>query len=399
MQKILYSLINFLSSCYENFKKSSHITDIKLFDIKTTIHLTKIRIIPRFRIFDYFCTNVCNMTKQKANINDIAARTGLSISTVSRVLNGKGEQFRIGKKSQQKILEAARELNYVPNQVAANLRTGKSNTIALFIPSLNNPFFADLASSINTEVRKYGYTTMICDSEENPETEITELKRIVARNIEGLIIAPCGSKWEHIRHLHDLGLPVICIDRYFENLDIPYVSTDNYDGAFAATKHLIEYGHKKIACIQGVQQSTPNRLRVKGFKDAMEDSGIDTFSVSGDDFSVQNGYLETRLLMMQKERPTAIFTLSNTIAMGCMKALKEINLLIPDDISLITFDEHPYLDYLATPLSCIAQPVNDISKFATKFLFSKLKDHDVAIKHLLLKPEFKFRKSVRRIVS
>jgi LacI family transcriptional regulator len=338
------------------------------------------------------------VAKQKANINDIAARTGLSISTVSRVLNGKGEQFRIGKKSQLKILEAARELNYVPNQVAANLRTGKSSTIALFIPSLNNPFFADLASSINTEVRKYGYTTMICDSEENQETEITELKRIVARNIEGLIIAPCGSKSEHIMNLHDGGLPVICIDRYFDNLDIPYVSTDNYDGAFAATKHLIEYGHRRIACIQGVQQSTPNRLRVKGFKDAMEDSGMDTFSVSGDDFSVQNGYLETRLLMLQKEKPTAIFTLSNTIAMGCMKALKETGLLIPDDVSLITFDEHPYLDYLATPLSCIAQPVGDISKFATKFLFSILKDHDVAIKHLLLKPEFKFRKSVKRII-
>lgn len=338
------------------------------------------------------------MATQKANINDIASRTGLSISTVSRVLNGKAEQFRIGKESQQKIHEAAKELNYVPNQFAANLRSGKSNTVALIVPSLNNPFFADLASTINAEVRRFGYTTMISDSDENPEIEKMELRQVMSRNIEGLIIAPCGNQWEHIKQLHDLGLPIICIDRYFEDLDIPFVSTDNYDGAYNATKHLIENGHSLITCIQGVQQSTPNRLRVKGFIDALENAGIKSYTIAGDDFSVQNGYLETKLLFQQKEKPTAIFTLSNTIAMGCMKALKEMNVRIPDDISLITYDDHPYLDYLATPLSCIAQPVSDISKLAIKFLFSRLNNNEVKIQQVLLKPEMKYKKSIKRIV-
>lgn len=338
------------------------------------------------------------MATQKANINDIASRTGLSISTVSRVLNGKAEQFRIGKESQQKIHEAAKELNYVPNQFAANLRSGKSNTVALIVPSLNNPFFADLASTINAEVRRFGYTTMISDSDENPEIEKMELRQVMSRNIEGLIIAPCGNQWEHIKQLHDLGLPIICIDRYFEDLDIPFVSTDNYDGAYNATKHLIENGHSLITCIQGVQQSTPNRLRVKGFIDALENAGIKSYTIAGDDFSVQNGYLETKLLFQQKEKPTAIFTLSNTIAMGCMKALKEMNVRIPDDISLITYDDHPYLDYLATPLSCIAQPVSDISKIAIKFLFSRLNNNEVKIQQVLLKPEMKYKKSIKRIV-
>jgi LacI family transcriptional regulator len=195
-----------------------------------------------------------------------------------------------------------------------------------------------------------------------------------------------------------LGLPIICIDRYFEDLDIPFVSTDNYDGAYNATKHLIENGHSLIACIQGVQQSTPNRLRVKGFIDALENAGIKNYTIAGDDFSVQNGYLETKLLFQQKEKPTAIFTLSNTIAMGCMKALKEMNVRIPDDISLITYDDHPYLDYLATPLSCIAQPVSDISKIAIKFLFSRLNNNEVKIQQVLLKPEMKYKKSIKRIV-
>ncbi|HZK93058.1 MAG TPA: LacI family DNA-binding transcriptional regulator [Prolixibacteraceae bacterium] len=337
------------------------------------------------------------MAKQKVNIFDISTKTGLSISTVSRVLNGKAEQYRIGKISQQKIIAAAEEFNYVPNQFAANLRTGKSNTIALIVPSLNNPFFADLASTINAEVRKFGYITMISDSDENSENEELELQQMLSRNVEGLIIAPCGNKWEHIKQLHDQGLPIICIDRYFEELDIPFVSTDNYDGAYNATQHLIENGHSMISCIQGVQHSTPNRLRVKGFINAMENAGIGNYNIVGDEFSVQNGYLETRLLLQQRERPTAIFALSNNIAMGCMKALKEMNIRIPEDMSLITFDDHPYLDYLATPLSCIAQPVSDISKIAIKFLLSRLNNTEEKINQILLKPEMKFKKSVKRI--
>jgi len=334
----------------------------------------------------------------KVNINDIALKTGLSITTVSRVLNGKAEQYRIGKKSQQKIKEAARELNYIPNQYAANLRTGKSNTIALIVPSLNNPFFAGIASIINAEVRKFGYITIVGDSDENPEIEKNELLQLMSRNIEGLIIVPCGNEWEHIKHLHDQGLPVICVDRYFENVDLPYVSTDNYEGAYSATKYLLDHGHVSIACIQGVQSAIPNKLRVQGFEDAMKEAGITDYSIVGDDYSVQNGYLETKLLFQHKTKPTAIFSLSNTIAMGCLKALKEEKIKIPADVSLITFDDHPYLDFLATPLTCIAQPVSDISKIAIKFLFSRINNNEKNINQVLLKPKMKIKESVRTIL-
>ena len=337
------------------------------------------------------------MLKHKVNINDIAKHAGVTISTVSRVLNGKAGKYRIGKKTQERIVNAAKELNYIPNHFAANLKTGKSETIALIVPSLNVPFFADLASSINAEVRKYKYTTMISDSEENTEIEELELQQLVSRNIEGVIIVPCGNEWKQIKQLHDQGMPIICIDRYFEELDIPFVSTDNYEGASIATKYLIENGHSIITCIQGNKQSTPSRLRVKGFKDVMEMAGIKSYSIVGDAFNVQNGYLETRLLLQQKERPTAIFALSDTIAMGCIKALKEMNVRIPEDISLITFDDPQYLKYLAPPLSCIAQPINDISKIAVKFLFSRINNNEVSINQLLLKPEIIFRDSVRRI--
>lgn len=337
------------------------------------------------------------MANQKVSIVDIAKKAGVSITTVSRVLNGKAEEFRISEKSQQKIRETARKLNYIPNQFAANLKSGKSNTIALIIPSLSNPFFAGIASEINAEVRNRGYITIIGDSDESTEIENEELLQMQSRNIEGLVIAPCSQNWDRIKQLHDQGLPIVCIDRYFEDLDIPYVSTDNYEGAVMATKHLLEHGHTNIACIQGVQDSIPNRLRIQGFQDAMKSAGIDDFIISGDEFSIQNGYKEAKLLLHQKNVPTAIFTLSNTIAMGCLKALKEEDVRIPDDISLITFDDHPYLDYLETPLTCVTQPTREICRIVIKYLFFMLTNKEIKSKQVLLKPELKYRKSVKRI--
>lgn len=332
------------------------------------------------------------------SITDIAKKTGLSTTTVSRVINGKGEQYRISEASRKKIMEAVKEMRYVPNIYAANLRTGKSNTVALMVPSLNNPFFASIVSGLNAEIRKYGYITIISDSDENFENEKKELEQLIARNIEGLIIVPTGNQWRHIKELYDQQLPIICVDRYFEELDLPYVATDNYDGAFHATKCLINNGHVSIACIQGVRESTPNRLRVKGFKDALEESGISSYWVVGDDFTSQNGYLETKLLMQQKDRPTAIFALSNTIAMGCMKALKEENIRIPQDVSIITFDEHPYLDFLSTPLSYVAQPVDDIIQIAVKYLFSRMQNKDMNVIKVLLKPQVVIKESIKTLL-
>ena len=125
------------------------------------------------------------------------------------------------------------------------------------------------------------------------------------------------------------------MDRYFEGSEIPFVSTDYFEGAFNATKLLIDHGHSSILCIQGVIDSTTNKLRVKGFENAMNTAGINNFKVVGDEFSIENGFLETKILLQNEIRPTAIFALSNTIALGCLKALKEENIRIPQDISLI----------------------------------------------------------------
>lgn len=335
--------------------------------------------------------------EHKINIQHIAKESGYSITTVSRVLNNEASKYRIALKTQEKIKNIAKELDYTPNEYARNLRTGKSQTIALIVPSLKNPFFAEIASVINMEAKKSDYVTFIGDSNDNIVIEIEEVKQFAARSIDGLLIVPCSNEYDHLDLLKNKGIPVICIDRYFKDQDISYVSSDNYRGSYTATKYLIEHGHKKIACIQGVRNSVPNEERVKGFVEALKSSGITSYTVSGDAFNEQNGYLETKLLLQNKEMPTAIFAFSNTIAMGAIRALREENISIPDDISLITFDENPYLDYLNPPLTRISQPIEEICKIAVKILISRIQEHDVTTKKILLKTNLIVKNSVKNI--
>jgi LacI family transcriptional regulator len=335
---------------------------------------------------------------QRTNITDIASKSGFSITTVSRVINGQAKKYRISTATQEKIQTIANDLNYKPNEFARNLRMGHSKTIALIIPSLKNPFFSEIASIANQEIKKYDYITLIGDSNESIETEVREVSQFSAKNIDGLIIIPCGNNYEHIEQTIKEGIPVVCIDRYFEELNISYVSSDNFEGAYSATEYLIKQGHKFITCIQGVTHSTPNKQRVAGFIKALSDHNINNYKVTGDDFSEQNGYIETKLLLQQKNRPSAIFAFSNTIAMGCLKAFKEENIKLPNDISLITFDDNPFLDYIDPPLTCISQPIDDICKIAVKILFSNILNKDNSTSQVLLKTTLKVKDSVKNLL-
>ncbi len=341
------------------------------------------------------------MPRKKSNIKDIAEVTGLSVSTISRVLNGKAKEFRISEKTQKKVIEAAETLNYIPNQIAVNLQSGRTRTIALIIPSLINPFFSRIAGNINAELQQLGYTTLISDSNESCEIEREEIIQIISSNVEGILIAPCGDGQENLELIQERNIQLVCIDRYVSGLDIPFVSTDNYQGAYLATKHLIKNGHTNIVCIQGVETSMPNKLRIEGFKAAMTEAGIKDYCIVGTDFSVQNGYAETLMLLHSNVVPTAIFALSNTISLGCIKALKENNINIPRDMSLISFDDHPYMDFLSTPLTCVAQPIDDICKIAIKLLFNQINNQTnkqtKKADQIFLKPTIIFRDSIQQI--
>ncbi len=308
----------------------------------------------------------------KSTLETIALRTGFSASTVSRVLSGKSKDGRISEKTAGIIRKAAQEAGYTPNVLAQNLRTRKTNTIGLLVPSVGNPFFADIASSVIEEARRRGYTTIVTDSAENPETEKSAISSLLSRQVDGIIAIPSGDDPALYEEINRKVLPVILVDRYFSGSTLPYITTNNYTGSVEGTSELILNGHRRIACIQGATASMPNKKRVAGYLAALEKAGLrERAVIVGNEFSEQNGYLETKLLLSRpgEERPSAIFALSNTIMLGAVRAIKEAGLKIPGDISIIAFDNNIYMDYLTPAITRIAQPTDEMGKLATKLLF------------------------------
>lgn len=307
-------------------------------------------------------------------IKHIADKVELSVSTVSRVLNGKAKKYRISDETSEIILKAAKELNYTPNLLARGLRLNKTFTIGYIIPDIANPFFSRIADNVEKYARKKGYSVVLCDSEEDANVEKSSVQTMADKKIDGMIISPVGQEIQHILDLKKKKIPIVFIDRYFPGKDIPFVTSENYKGAFEAVKHLIENGHERIACIQGLKETLPIMERVRGYIAALKyyNNPVDESLIVGDNFSEQNGYIETKLLLKKSKAPTAIFGLSNLISFGAMRALREEGLAIPGDISLITFDDLPYLDFLSTPMSAVEQQGNEIGNIATKMLIDQI---------------------------
>jgi len=333
-------------------------------------------------------------------MSSIAARLGVSCSTVSRVLNGNATQHRIPRETAERILEEAKRCHY--DRGPKQSKQSRSATIGLVIPSLSNPFFADMASVVISEAKALGYTTLVIDTMEDENLEKASLMTMLDRQVEGIIVAPCGGNKEVLEDIDFNGVPVVLIDRYFDDTDLAYVTTNNYKGGHLATRTLLDYGHTKIACIQGVETSRPNQMRVRGYLDAMNEAGLSgKTEVVGREFSTQNGYVEMKMLLSKKDRPTAIFALSNTILLGALKAIHETDLRIPDDISLISFDNNIFLDYMVPPIARVSQPIDDMGRIATKILFEKLNIADKDDKksmnssHIMLVPNLVTGASIR----
>lgn len=322
----------------------------------------------------------------KETLSTMAERLGYSATTISRVLSGKAEKYRISPDTVNAVLREARRCNYSPSVAAQSLRTRRSNTIGLLLPSVANPYFADMASVIITELNSAGYTTIVVDTMESEQRLSESARSLISRQVDGILAVPCGEKGMDLEML-SAQIPVVLIDRYYEDTSLPYVTTNNYQGGLDATRHLLSRGHTRISCIQGVQSSMPNKERVRGYVKAMEDEGLaQDIDIIGNEFSVQNGYLETKLLMSRAQRPTAIFALSNTIMLGALKAIREAGLRIPEDIALISFDNNLYMDYMTPSITRISQPVEDMAKLAVKILLDKIKGASNCGSQLRLSP-------------
>lgn len=335
------------------------------------------------------------------NIRELAGLTGFSVSTVSRVLNGKGELYRISEQTSDLILNAAAEYNYYPNRIARGLRLERTETIGLIVPDIANPYFSAIAKTIEVESRKRGYSIFLCDSLDDVSTEGELLNLLASRRVDGIILAPVGIDNGHVTDFRRKGIPMIIIDRYLPDSGIPYVTSDNYSGACLAMEHIISMGHRIIACIQGLNGISVNHDRVRGYEDALAKNGIpvERSLIVGDDFGEENGYIQARLLLGRKNRPTAIFALSNLISLGVMKATTELGLNIPDDISLVSFDDQPYSALLASPMTNVEQRKNEIAGVAVNMLLDIVtgRNREGKMKSIMIRPRLIIRNSVKKL--
>src|SRR5690606_14775319 len=276
-------------------------------------------------------------------IKTLANITGFSTTTVSRVLNGTYKKYRVSEKTAVIIHAEAKKLGYIPNQAAVNLRLKKNQSIGLIVPSLENPFFSTIASIISKAFYNRDYSVYMIDCDENQLIEKETINKISAQNLDGLIIIPSGNEYDHLERINSIKLPTIFIDRYFDDLAIPFVSTNHFQGALWAVELLVKNGHKKIACIQGNPTVVSSTERVKGYRAGIEKYGLCYEYVGGQEFTREAGYEETKRILQLEDKPTAIYALSDTISLGVLQALKESGYRIPEDFSLVSFDNSQYL--------------------------------------------------------
>jgi LacI family transcriptional regulator len=342
------------------------------------------------------------MENKKVNgIRDLAEILGLSVTTVSRVLNNKTEKYRIGEATKQRVIKAANEYNYIPNKLARGLKLERTDTLGLIIPDISNPFFADIAQSIERQARAKGYSLILCDSGDDANVEKDLINLLISHRVEGIIIAPVGTEFETIKQTHRSGMPIVVIDRCPPEIGLPYITSDNYQGGYDAVNYLISMGHHKIACIQGIPKSQPTIDRVRGYKDALISNNltVDPGMIVGDDYSTENGYMQTRILFSMDDPPTAIFALSNMISLGVIKATSEMGLKIPDNISLISFDEQPYSAFFGTPMTTVDQKKSEMGQLATDILLKFIANEEYRKKtlNMTLKTNLIIRDSVKKI--
>ncbi|MCK4965819.1 LacI family DNA-binding transcriptional regulator [bacterium] len=330
----------------------------------------------------------------------IAKLAGVSRSTVSRVLSGKTSSHKYKPETIQKILDIAEKKNYQPNLLARNFFLQRTETVGMIITDITNPFWASVSYTIENTAHKHNYNVIQCNTNERIENEIRYIDILLSRKADGLIICPAQKTYEHLKKLADY--PFVLIDRYFNNLDTDYVIADNFKGCYDAIRYLSSIGHEKIAYIGGLPYVTSNSDRLAGYKQALKDSGItvDESLIYQQDFTQNTGYSYVKLIYDRLDKkPTAIFAGNNMIAVGALKALYELRVKIPRDVSFIMCDDvQDTMNLWKVPITTVRVPPEKLGREAFNLLIKKLSGNPPSEKqHIIIPPDLILRGSCRSI--
>jgi DNA-binding LacI/PurR family transcriptional regulator len=329
-----------------------------------------------------------------SGLKNVAKLAGVSVATVSRVLNG---EEVVKEKTKTKVLEAIKKLNYKPNRVAQRLRTTRktSKLVGLLIPDIQNPFYVDVIRGIEEYAYANNAAVIIGNFSQDEKKEKLYLDILKSESVDGFVVAPSNEKDQYVKQLIQDGFPIVCIDRGLKDVDVDLVKVDNQQGVFKAIEHLIKLGHKRIGFIVGNPSIPTSQERLDGYHQAMKQYGIeiDASLLLGEKSDYESGTRLTARLLDLENPPTAIFTGNNLLTLGALEVINQRGLRIPEDVAIIGFDDVYWANSLNPPLTAVRQPGFEIGKKAMELLMQRIQSPDAATLDVIFKTELMVRKS------
>ena len=316
---------------------------------------------------------------KKVSISDIARKAGVSVSTVSFVMNDKAVKMRISREVIEKVENVAREMGYRPNQLARGLRTGKTRTIGLIVENISNAFFATLAKTIEDEAKKYDYKVVYCSTDNDEEKARELINMLSQRQVDGYIITPTPELAQEIRKLQGENKPVVLIDRYFpEHGEIPAVLVDNYEGVAKGTEYLISKGYSKIALVTIENEMAHMKDRIQAYYDVLRRHGIAVDEALVNIVPYHAGREKSleqirNLLRGAGTSINAVFFLTNYLGVLGIEAIKNMQIRIPEQLAVLCFDDNDIFRLYTPTISVIRQPIEAIGQQAMCALIERLK--------------------------
>lgn len=329
-----------------------------------------------------------------ATMKDVAERAEVSITTVSHVVNG--TRF-VSEKVRDRVTRTMKELGYQPNVLARGLRRGESSTVGLIVPDVTNPYFAEIARSVEDACAERGYGVILCNSDGRPERQEQAVEVLASNRVGGLILVNVGMTRREAALFEGLSIPMVMLDRDIPGFPVDSIQIDNALGGRQATEHLLSLGHRRIACLAGPSQVSPSGDRVEGYRQAMKEAGleVDPALVFTGDFTAESGHVCARQLMAgDGPMPTALFSCNDLMAFGAITAFSEKGLKVPDDISVVGFDDIRLASYFNPTLSTVAQPRHEMGQMAVKILLERMRQtSEFQGRHVLLETKLCPRRS------
>ncbi|MFD9634851.1 LacI family DNA-binding transcriptional regulator [Streptomyces violascens] len=302
-----------------------------------------------------------------AGIKDVAAEAGVSVATVSRVLNSHPS---VSEAARARVLAAVETLGYRPNAVARSLRTDQTRTLGLVISDVLNPYFTELARSVEEAARALGYSVIIGNADERPELQDHHVRTLLDRRIDGLLVSPTDGGSPLMLEAARGGTPMVFVDRWIPGIDVPVVRADGRAAIRDLVAHLHRLGRRRLAIIAGPAATTTGSERVEAFRAALGEHGIslpDDYVGQGD-FQAASGRRATERFLALPEPPDAVFAADNLMTLGALDALRARGLRIGDDIALAAFDDIPWFVHTDPPVTAIAQPTGELGRAAVRAL-------------------------------